>query len=265
MKNIIYQYWDGTMNSGAIYGAKVMKEYANRIGAEYLFEDNPRFRSDLGAYSPHYGQFKVVYDKKFEDYDNVLFTDTDVFPVKDLRENIFENFNADIGICTEDHQPKMRLTSNNHINSRNDELWAAAIKAKWNVDMPRTSDNLLKVYNSGVVLYSREGIKAMKERFVPFYDYVGFIFSKRLPDFYASDQGYIHAMLKVAKLNFKEMDAGWNSFVHYVGDPNMKPRPVNDMRTSSTKFVHVQLRGADHYDENKLWRITNLPEREWQL
>ena len=68
MRNIIYQYWDGTMNSGAIYGAKVMKEYANRIGAEYLFEDNPRFRSDLGAYSPHYGQFKIVYDKKFEEY-----------------------------------------------------------------------------------------------------------------------------------------------------------------------------------------------------
>lgn len=265
MKNIIYQYWDGNINSGATYGAKVMKEYAARIGAAYLFELNPRFRTDLGSYSPHYGQFKVVYNERFEEYDNVLFTDTDVFPVDGLKDSIFEGFDGDIGICTEPHQPKMRLTSTNHINSKNDEAWAAAVKAKWGVDMPRTDDSLLKVYNSGVVMYSRKGINAMRERFVPFRDYVNFVSSCGLPDFYASDQGYIHAMLKVSKLDHRELDNGWNSFVHYIGDPRMNPRPVNDMRTPTTKFVHVQLRGADHYDGDKLWRITNLPEKEWLL
>lgn len=265
MKNLIYQYWDGNINSGAVYGAKVMKEYADRIGAEYLFELNPKFRTDLGSYSPHYGQFKVVFDDKFQSYDNILFADTDVFPVDNLKMSIFEGFNHDLGICTEEYQPKSRLTSTNHINSKNDEAWAAALKSKWGVDMPRTDEGLLKVYNSGVVLYSNKGIQAMRERFIPFQDYVSFIRTRGLPDFYASDQGYIHAMMKVSGLDYIEMDNGWNSYIHYIGDPNSNPRPVNDMRTPQTKFVHVQLRGADHYDEEKLWRVTNLPVKEWRL
>lgn len=265
MKNLIYQYWDGPINSGAIYGSQVMRQYADRIGATYIFEINPRFRTDLGNYSAHYGQFKIVYDAMFDEYDNVLFADTDVFPIHNLQENIFDGFSADIGICTEEYQPKARITSNNHINSKNDEAWAASLKSKWGVDMPRTDGGLLKVYNSGLVLYSRKGIQAMRDRFIPFHEYVRFIFSRGLPDFYASDQGYLHAMLEVAHLDYIELDNGWNSFIHYIGDPHIKPRPVNDMRTGTTKFVHIQLRGADHFDSDKLWRITNLNEAEWNI
>jgi hypothetical protein len=101
MKNLIYQYWDGEINDGAKYSAKLMKAYAEEIGAEYLFELNPKFRTDLGKYSPHYGQFKVVYDSKFKIYDNILFADTDIFPVEKLNKNIFSDFASEVGICTE--------------------------------------------------------------------------------------------------------------------------------------------------------------------
>lgn len=265
MTNLIYQYWDGEMNTGAIHGAKVMEEYARRIGVEYLFEHNPRFRNDLGAYSAHYGQFKIIYDDFFSKYDNVLFADTDVFPIDGLSEDIFAEFDGDLGICTEPYQPEARLVSKNHINSTNDEKWAAAIKSKWGVDLPRNEKKLLKVYNSGVVLYSKTGIQKMRKEFIPFHDYVRFVQSRGLPDFYASDQGYIHAMMGITNIRYKEMDNGWNSYVHYIGDPNLKPRPINDMRTSDTKFVHVQLRGADHYDADKLWRITNKPVDQWMI
>ena len=67
-----------------------MKRYAGQIGADYLFELNPRFVTNLGRYSPHYGSFKPVYDKSFYKYDNVLYTDTDVFAVEGLKENIFD-------------------------------------------------------------------------------------------------------------------------------------------------------------------------------
>lgn len=265
MKNIIYQYWDGEINSGAKYGCKVMREYADRLGAEYLFELNPRFRTDLGAYSPHYGQFKVIYDDRFKEYNNILFVDTDVFPVDGLKANIFDGFDSDIGICTEPYQPKFRLKSSGQINSKNDEAWAKAINKKWGVEMPRTKDNLLKVYNSGVVLYSRKGIDKMKKNFVTFKEYVDYINSKKLPSFYTCDQPYLHAMLKVAKLDYIELDNSWNHYVHYIGDPNSNPRPVNDSRTKDTKFVHVQIRGADHFDEKTLWKITNLPQKEWGI
>ena len=97
MKNLIYQYWDGNLFPGVIAGSETMKKYSDRIGSDYLFEHNPKFVTNLGRYSPHYGSFKPIYDESFHEYDNVLFTDTDVFPVDGLEESIFDDFDADMG------------------------------------------------------------------------------------------------------------------------------------------------------------------------
>ena len=188
MKNLIYQYWDGKILPGCQAGVDNMKAYAARIGADYLFEHNPRFVTNLGQYSPHYGAFKPIYDEKFHKYDNILFADTDVFVVDRLEENIFENFDADIGICTESFQPKFRTKSTGQISSTNDEKWASAVKAKWNAEMQRTPEGLLKVYNSGVVLYSNKGLLKAKEKFIPFTEYVNLIKSTGLGSFYTCDQ-----------------------------------------------------------------------------
>lgn len=266
MKNLIYQYWDGNLTPGCLAGSTAMKQYGNRIGAEYLFEHNPRFVTNLGSFSPHYGSFKLVYDKQFQKYDNVLFTDTDVFPIEGLTENIFENFDAEIGICTEPFQPKQRAKSSGAICGARDEKWAAAVKSHWNVDMPRTSEGLLKVYNSGVVLYSNKGLIKARQKFVPFKEYVNLINSKNIGSFYTSDQSYLHAMLHVCKMNYVELDNGWNNYVHhYYTDTARKTLALNDSRTKNTKFVHIQLRSADHWDAQKLWRITNRPVEDWGL
>ena len=265
MKNLIYQYWDGNITTGAKAGSENMKRYAGRIGAEYKFELNPRFVTNLGTYSPHYGSFKPIYDESFHEYDNILFTDTDVFSVEGLKENIFEGFTADIGICTEPYQPTYRASITGPICKAMDEKWAALMKTKYGVVMPRTPEGLLKVYNSGVVMYSNKGLLNAKKNFIPFKEYVNLIKANGLSNFYTADQNYLHAMLEVAKMDYVELDSGWNSYVHYIGDANMKPRPVNDMRTETTKFVHIQLRAADHYDAEKLERITNLPIEEWRL
>jgi len=266
MKNLIYQYWDGKLTPGCKAGVECMKKYADRIGAVHLFEHNPRFVTNLGTYSPHYGSFKPIYDETFHIYDNVLFTDTDVFPVEGLKENIFENFNSEIGICTEPDQPKLRTMTLGRITSSLDEKWAETIKTVWNVELPRTEEGLLKAYNSGVVLYSNKGLLAARDRFLPFNEYINVINSNReLISFYTSDQNYIHTMLKVAKMDYIELDGGWNSYIHYAKTIESKDRYVNDTRTKDTKFVHVQLAGADHYDAEKHHRIVNSPINEWSL
>ena len=265
MRNLIYQYWDGNSFPGVVAGTQAMKKYADRIGVEYLFEHNPRFVTNLGNYSPHYGSFKPIYTDSFHEYDNVLFADTDVFPVDGLEENIFENFIAEMGICTEPFQPKYRSEISGSICSAADEKWAAKIKKRWNVNMPRTPEGLLKVYNSGVVLYSNKGLQAAKERFVPFLDYVNLVKSGGLSTFYTADQNYVHAMLMVAEMDYVELNNGWNSYVHYLGDRSMKVRPVNDMRTEDTKFVHIQVSNADHFNAETLWRVANLPVSEWNI
>lgn len=266
VKNLIYQYWDGNLTSGCKAGSENMKRYATRIGAEYLFEHNPRFVTNLGGYSAHFGSFKPIYDETFHIYDNVLFTDTDVFVVDGIKENIFENFNVDLGICTEPFQPKQRERVPGLLSKASDEHWASIIKSKWSIDLPRTSEGLLKVYNSGVVLYSNKGLLAAREKFVPFIEYINLVKSKKAKSFYTSDQSYLHAMLFVARMNYIELNNEWNRFIHYYHtDVSKKSVSINDSRTSDTKFVHIQLRGADNYDAPTLWRITNLPREEWKI
>ena len=266
MRNLIYQYWDGNILPGVTAGSECMKEYAARIGAEYLFELNPRFVTNLGSYSPHYGSFKPIYTDSFHEYDNVLFTDTDVFPVDGLEENVFENFTAEMGICTEPFQPEQRKKIPGQISGAMDEKWAKVIKSHWGANMPRTPEGLLKVYNSGVVMYSNKGLKAARERFVPFKEYVDIIKSSGVSNFYTADQNYVHAMLTVAKMDYVELHPGWNSFIHpYHIDASKTATKINDSRTEDTKFVHIQLRSADHWDAATQHRIANLPQSEWNI
>lgn len=267
MKNLIYQYWDGNVMPGVRAGVDAMKKYANRIGTDYLFEENPKFVTNLGRYSPHYGAFKPIYTDKFHSYDNVLFADTDVFPVEGLSESIFDGFASDVGICTEPFQPVQRNKIPGPICTSSDEKWAKMMKARWNIDVPRTPEGLMKVYNSGVVLYSNKGMKKARDKFVPFLEYVNYIKTDRsLAEFYTCDQPYLHAMLQVVPMDYVELDNGWNSYVHYYyEDPEKKILKTNDSRTPSTKMVHIQLRTADHWEADKLWRVTNLPIEQWEI
>ncbi len=264
MKNLIYQYWDGEIPAGCKVGQQNMEDYARRIGADYLFEDNPRFVTNMKRYAAVYGCFKPIYDESFHDYDNVLYADMDIFAVDGLKENIFEDFTAEIGICTEPCQPKHRAQLTGKISGVRDEKWARAVKRRWKVEMPRTGEGLLKVYNAGLTLYSNKGLLKAREKFIPFKKYMRYMKWKGLRSIYLSDQNYLHTMLFVANMDYVELDNGWNSYVHWYFDSENK-KHLNDMRTESTKFVHIQLRGADAFDAGTLWKITNLPAREWEL
>ena len=115
------------------------------------------------------------------------------------------------------------------------------------------------------MLYTKEGRQHCKKNFIKFENFKNQVLRYGINDFYASDQGYIHAMLEVANLNWKELHPGWNSYIHYKPETSGSRRPVVDTRTNETKFVHVQLRAADHYDYDKLWRITNQEESTWGI
>jgi len=267
MKKLIYQYFDGNLLPGIEEGIKAMKTYANAIGVEYIFEHNPKYFSGLGKYNPHFGQFKVLFDDKFKKYDKILFADTDVFPtdrVLNSKEDIFDSYDCDIGICTESFQPKWRKKNpNHHIGYNNDEKWAKLVEKHYGWKAPRNEEGLLKVYNSGVILYNIHNSNKIIKEIVDFNKYQKLVLRSGLSTFYTSDQCYIHAMICNPNLNVKEMDHKWNAFVHYIGKET--PRPVNDMRTKDTNFVHIQLSGVDHFDRDELWRITNLEKKDWKL
>ena len=269
MKTAIYQYWDGNVRPSVHAGVKNMKAYAELIGADYLFEDNPNWlrtvkKMDFGNYSPHYGAFKPLFDSHWDQYDKILFVDTDVFAVDGLEENIFDQFHGEIGICDEPFQPKQRTITLGRITSESDNLWAKTVKDAYGADVPRTPEGLVRVYNTGMVLYSKEGRAKAQKEFVRFDKYVRLIRSMGLDSFYTCDQPYLHAMMFAKNFDVQEMHNGWNSYVHGTKDNINPKRRIMDWRDQNTKFVHCQFPGADDMTEEQLLRVVNLPREEWQ-
>lgn len=267
--NLIYQYWDGPVRESCEAGVNAMSKYARSIGAEYIFEKNPdwlrsTFKYDFGNYSAHYGAFKPIYDKSFDKYDKIMFADTDVFPVDGLKENIFDEFTGEIGICTEPEQSRIRTITRGRITHDTDERWAKLLENVFNTQVPRDRYGVI-AYNSGMVLYSKEGRVKAREKFQDFREYVHMIKSEALDNFYVCDQPYLHAQMFIHNMDVQNMDNGWNSYVHHSKIQNYSSLMLCDQRNKDTKMVHVQLLGADDKDAAWHWNIVNMPKNMWNL
>lgn len=264
MKNMIYQYWLGNPGIAVQHGVDNMKAYAERIGAEYEFAKDPSWAKKRCSIPEYYNAFEPVWTDRFQDYDKILFVDTDVFAVDGLTENIFDQDIKEIGICNEPHKEISHLTTRSPINTEQDEKWNRVLVQNFGKEMPRNKDGNLKIFNSGVVVYTPEGREKARKNWIPFSKYIDTVKSAGLNRFYTIDQNYLHAMLIIGDHKYTIMDSGWNSYVHYDGDSKTKPKAVVDTRTDGTKFVHVQLRGADDRDGNWHNVIVNRPVSEWK-
>ena len=112
MKNIIYQYWQGEMKPGVIESTRLIKEYANKIGAEYRFDHNITIAGKTVNVPIYYEPANPLVDDSFDAYDNVALVDIDVFPVDGLNDNMFDLLDGDdAGICTEPKQPSLQRQS----------------------------------------------------------------------------------------------------------------------------------------------------------
>ena len=267
VRSLIYQCWTGPMRSGTVASRQNIAAYAKRIGAEYRYDLNPNIAGKVCDVPMYFEWLNPLLDDSFLGFDRIAVLDMDVFAVDGVEESIFEVPIADVGICTEPYQPEYRARfpakSPSTICGANDERWARAVEKRLGVTLPRIG-GLLKVYNAGVVMFSAEGLIKARKRFMPFQDYISTMQREGMGRFYTVDQNYFHAMM-VKHLDYTEMDAGWNSYVHFIGENTLSPRPVHDSRTETTKLVHIQLRAADDFDAEKLWRITNRPQHEWRL
>ena len=266
MKNLIYQVWAGDMRPGCLYSEKLFRQYAERIGADYRLDLSPNIASSTCDVPMYFEWLNPMLDNTFLDYDNVCVVDLDVFPVDNLETNVFEGFNKDFGICTEPFQGKYResVTIGGSINRHNDEKWAVHVKNQYGKEMPRDKDGYLKVYNAGMVLFSKKGMLLAREKFTPFQKYIDYMRTLGLGRFYTVDQNYFHAMM-VTYSDYQEMDNDWNRYIHYTRGPLSLADPIHDSRTNDTKFVHIQLSGADYFDDQQLYNITNLPRSTWKL
>ena len=111
---------------------------------------------------------------------------------------------------------------------------------------------------------AKEGIEKAKE-WMPFQEYIDFMRNKGFGRFYTVDQNYFHLMVFAnANIDFREMNNGWNSQIHYIRGPLAITNNINDERNENTKFVHVQMTGHT-WNEQSLYEIVNLPQSKWRF
>ena len=244
-----------------------MKAYAKLVGADYQFVLNPTFANSRCDKPLFFHALEPIYNPKiYENYDKVLYIDTDIFTVDGLEENIFDVDIGHIATCDEPHKEISHLTTKNHINTKEDERWNAAIVKEYKKEMLRNAAGNLKIFNAGLVLYSQDGLTQARKNFRPFQEYIDICRKHKLRGFYSDDQNYLECMYQVADIDLTILDNGWNSYVHW--DEHLdktKPRPIVDTRTENTKFVHVQLKGANDKDAEWHHTITNKPVSDWKL
>ena len=164
------------MRPAGKYSEKLFRQYADKIGAEYRLDINPNIASQhvSGDDSKYFEWLNPIVDDSFLEYDNVCVLDLDIFPVHNLKENIFEETIKNFGICTEPFQGKYRQSTRirGGISKLSDERWASEVKKRYGSVMPRDSDGHLKVYNAGMVVFTKEGMKLAREKFIPYQKYI---------------------------------------------------------------------------------------------
>jgi hypothetical protein len=262
MKNMIYQYWQGPLKPGVLASTKLMKAYADKIGAAYKFDHNVTIASKVVNVPIYYEPANPLVSAEFDQYDNVALIDIDVFPVEGLSDNLFMLNGEDAGICTEPKQPFFRTIYNSGgITSAVDKVWARTCADTWGIKYSYDKEGRPEVFNTGVVVISKAGLQKMKKDWPSFQDYVDKM--GQFPRFYRLFQDYFSAFIHLPNFKLMRMPNEWNCYMHKVGSHPVAK--IGDNRPDNAKLVHIMFRTADDWPEEALWQITNSPVNEWNL
>ena len=249
-KNVIFQYmitskevdkrggikgWDGTRSSLYEEVAKISREsfekYAERIDATHIYSNRRVATEGHGCSTSLLHECARVWlDPIFDEYDNLLFADTDI--VVNTDENIFDlmESGADVyGVLESDFV----TASGGGYNSwdgpgdtydnfcRKFSLHDCPIVPV----MPPNRPSKITIMNTGVVLWTKEARLRARELFLPWEEwcYTG--------DFHMSimnDQPYISAQLMKHDFDIETIDQTWND------SPTTQPK-----RSFSRRHVSV--------------------------
>ena len=124
MKNIILQHYDGELGELERLSVKNITEYANLVGADYQLVLGKPFRDHLTAPC----QKVIMLDDRFDEWDNVLMIDIDMFTPKYMTQNVFKQ--VGVGLHTPPWQPKLHrriVAEHPHLASLKAPYWGGAI------------------------------------------------------------------------------------------------------------------------------------------
>jgi hypothetical protein len=279
-KNIIFQYLitdESVDKRGEVQGRdrkelylemadisrKSFEMYAEEIGCEYMYSDEKVFIGDykMFDFSPLLFEcLRVVYDPYFDQFDKVLFADTDI--VVNTKENIFDVSDAEIyGVLESD----IRTEDNGGYNAWDfkDKEFRTYVEKFSMHDCPMmpagplhgigSHPSKLTILNTGVVVWTKEARLKARELFddwKPWANPKEFGFTIEHHCSIRNDQPFISAQLMKHDFDLESIDQSWNDTpIHYKDSQHW-------IDSGKCKFLHYT--GGDHkvemvrlYHENK--------------
>jgi len=266
MRNAIFQYMivnDKVDERGDIEGRKrsqVYREcadisrnsflqYADHVDADYHYSDEAVYCKDDHSTGILFECLRVIYDPMFDQYDKVLFADTDI--VVNTDENIFDIcedgdvfgvLESDIvtadggGYNSWDYKQSTYLDFVNKFQMHGIPVVPS---------MPPSRPSKITILNTGVVVWTREARLRARELFMPWKEW---FYAK--PEFHMSvmnDQPYISGQLMQHEFDLVTIDQTWNDSPHYATEEEFFEK---------AKFCHYTGGGwkilmLDHYHSNK--------------
>jgi hypothetical protein len=157
-RNIILQHFTGKLRPLDKLSIENIKAYAKRIGVEYQFIDGQVFRHHL---TPPCQKVHILAEK-WDDYDNVLMLDIDMFVTRNLMVNVFNDNGVGLGTGPTQIRLKQRLIEWGRID-QNTGYWGGAFyklnhhqRTTLRAAMPK-DDSWMDLYNESYK-YEDEGI-----------------------------------------------------------------------------------------------------------
>ena len=236
--NVIFQYmivndavdargnirgWLGTRSSlyreVADISRTSFEKYAKKIGAEHIYSDERvATKGHECSTSLLHECARVWLDPMFDQYDNLLFVDTDI--VVNTEENIFDVMESGAEVYGVLESDFVTANGSGYNAWDGDEENYKNFCRKFEMHdcpivpaMPPNRPSKLTIMNTGVVLWTKEARLRARELFMSWEDwcYTG--------DFHMSvlnDQPYISAQLMKHEFDVETIDTTWNDSPHYA-------------------------------------------------
>lgn len=247
MNNMIFQYLvvnDNVDKRGDIKGRKrselylemadisrrSFEKYASEIGCDYMYSDERVFTKDHEcSTSTLYECLRVVYDPYFDQFDKVLFADTDI--VVNTKESIFDISDAEVyGVLESD----IRTEDKGGYNAwdYDKKVYENYVEKHSMHDCPiipsfgigKNFDSKITIFNTGVVVWTKEARLKARELFDSWEEWLD---PKRFLDPNAkmhhmsilNDQPFISAQLMKHDFDVESVDQKWNDTPTHYQDP----------------------------------------------
>lgn len=273
MKNIIFQYMiidEDTDKRGKVpeypqgtradlykrtadLSAMSFMIYADKIGAVHHYSRKKVFTKDInGPTVPLFEILRLVYDPMYDNYDKLLFVDTDI--ICNTEQNIFDEVKDGIDV-TGVFESEIRTNTGGGYNTWDyNEKEYQKIKEKYelnNIPLVPTESKYhpssITTFNTGMLVWTREARLKARDCFDSWYDYM----NTGSQDFWLNnDQPFISGQLMKHGFKVKSIDQKWNdtpthwedgrgydmNFLHYTGGGN-KVVMLEDYEKGKFKYL----------------------------